>query len=200
MLDLDHRAVPGDERTEPLDRAQRPLDLLAVTGGRGPRLDVGREPALGLDDPLLEELLALVEPGVADLQLPAARGEHGRARLELGPRLTAGSSGLGLGVLVGVERRQHGLELGRCAPARRRCGRPGRRSIASQPFQLGLQLAAMTEGARQALGCGRESSVVLIEPTVERQLVLACRLELGPGVGQGPIGSRQGVGRGRSAR
>ena len=198
VLDLDHRAVPGDERTEPLDRAQRPLDLLAMTGGSSPRLDIGRQPALGLGDPLLEELLTLVEPGVADLQLPAARGEHGRTRFELDPRLTAGSSGLGLGVLVGVERREHGLELGDAHPLDVDVGdQVDARSLAA--LQLGLQLAAMTEGARQALGCGREAGVVLIETTVERQLVLACRLELGPGVGQGPFGGRQGVGRGGGA-
>ena len=54
---------------QPVDHAERPLDLRALAGRRGAGLDIGRQPALGLGELLLEQLLALVQPGVAHLEI-----------------------------------------------------------------------------------------------------------------------------------
>ena len=118
-------------------------------GGACAGLGVGLEPALGLGDPLFEERVPLVQAGVADLELAAPRREHRGACLEVGPRLAAGAGGVGLGLLVGVERRQHGVELGDPLALDGDVGRQvGRGAV--EALELGLQLAALARARGRA--------------------------------------------------
>ena len=121
--------------------SDRSISLAGDSAARCPRLGVGLEPALGLVDALLEELLALVQTGVADLELAAPGREHRGARLELGPRLAAARGGLGLGLLVGVERREHGLELGDPLALDVDVVDQVATAVRSSALELGLQLA-----------------------------------------------------------
>ncbi len=133
VLDLDHGPMCLHETVETLDRRQRTLDLLAAVGGVRTGFRVRGEPALVLGDPCLEELLALVEAGIADLELAAAARQEGGACFEVGAGLTPRPRRIGFGLFVGVERRQHRLELGDPGLLRPRRARSARSPIDRAP-------------------------------------------------------------------
>ena len=177
VLDLDHLAVAVDQRGQPVDRDDRALDLAAPLGGHGPRLDVGLEAALGLGDPLLEELLTLVQAGVAHLELAAPRREHRGTRLELGaglaaapwrPSASASSSASSAGSTASssaIRPRSTAMWPVRSAD---RCGRGASSSAASS--------RRWPSTRARAFGRGGEAGVVLVETRgVERRLVPTCR-------------------------
>ncbi len=64
---------PATTLDEPVDRGESTLDRHPLTFGREPRLGVGGEAAFGLVEAPFEELLTLVQPGVAHLEVLAAR-------------------------------------------------------------------------------------------------------------------------------
>ena len=132
MLDVDGGPVRIDQPGQPVDRRERPFDLDAMLAGGGTRLVVGLETALGLDDPRLEELLALVEAGVADLELAPARGQHRGTGFEPGAGFAARLGGLGLGLLVSVERGSTDSSSATRARSRSMCS-PSSTTVRSTP-------------------------------------------------------------------
>jgi hypothetical protein len=108
---LDDVAVGGDDRGEPVDDGDVALDLYALALGGGTSVGVGGQPSLGLLETTFEQRPPFVEPGVADLEVLAARRQRRGARLVLGPQFTPGASRVGFGLLVGLERGKQRLEL-----------------------------------------------------------------------------------------
>ena len=82
---FDDDTVRLDHLGKTVDRLDLAFDLDALTFGCHPRVGVGLEPAFGLGETTFVELLALVQPGAADLEIFTARCEMGRTSLELGP-------------------------------------------------------------------------------------------------------------------
>ena len=72
MLDLDGGPMLLDQRAEAVDRTERSLDLQPAVLGNESGLVIGLEPPFGLVDASLEELLSLVQPRVAHLELAPA--------------------------------------------------------------------------------------------------------------------------------
>ena len=106
-------------------------------------------------------------PAVRTSRSAAPRREHGGPRVELGPGLASDRAGVGLGLLVGLERGQQRLELGDPLPARRSSaagssvGGAVERSRA-RPAARGAGL----EHSGERLGGGGEAGVVLVEPAI----------------------------------
>ena len=109
---LDHVTVAVDQRGEVLHRAEGLLDFETSLPGLGAGDGVDFETPLGLLQATLEELLTLVQAGVADLEILTAVGQLRRAGVEPGPGLAASRRRLGLGRFVRIERRHQSLELG----------------------------------------------------------------------------------------
>jgi hypothetical protein len=157
-------------------------------------LDVGGEPTLGLGDALLEELLTLVQPGVAHLELTTSGGEHRRACLEVGAGLATGASGIGLRLLVGVEGRQDGLELRDTTAFDGHV--PGElRDGTVEGLDLARELTSLTEHPSETLGRSGEPGVVLVELAGELVLQPPCCVERVLRCGQFQLGDGE-VGRG----
>jgi hypothetical protein len=131
-----------------------------------PRVGIGLEPALGLGDALLEELVALMQTGVADLELAAPRCQHRCTRLEIGASFAARTRGVGLGLLIGIERRERGFELGDPLALDDDVARQIAHG-AVETLQLRVQLTPIPEHAGEAFRGGREAGVVLVEPAFE---------------------------------
>ena len=174
---LDDLTVAGDEpRRAGRSRRCRARSSTRCPSAAGPRLDVGRQPSLGLGETLLEQLLTLVQAGVADLEVLAARRQRRRPRLELGPQLAAGPRGIGLGLLVGLQRRQQRLEFGDPLSVAVDVGRRARRSSArGSPARRHLAMLALRP--RQALGGGAEAGVVGVESASQLGLGRSGRLQ-----------------------
>ena len=171
MLDLDHLSMPLDELGQALDRRQRPLDLLAAAGGELRALP-GR-PRGGVRSRRSATSRNCWRSWSPALRTSSSRrraGERGGPALDLGPGLAARLGGLGLGLLVGIERREHRFEFGdTCSLVRRRA--PVSSAIGSvEPFEFGLELAPLAERPGQPLGRGGEPGVVLVELAGERAL------------------------------
>ena len=101
-LDHSHQAV---------DHAERSFDVGTLAGRGLAGQHVGGQPAFGLGQLLLEQLLALVQAGVAHFELGAARRERRRPTIEFGPQLTAGAGRVDLGLFVRLETGQQRRQL-----------------------------------------------------------------------------------------
>ena len=173
---LDHVTVRCDTLDEPVDRPDVTLDRHPAALRRDPRLGVGGEAALGLVEAPFEQLLALVQTGVAHLEVLATRRERCRTRLELGAQLAASTGGLGLGLLVGLERRQQRFELrDALLVADDVGGDVVDRAFEVLEFGFGLPVLPLRLG--QPLGRGAEAGVVRVETTSQLGLGRAGRLE-----------------------
>ena len=112
MAGLDHVTVTVDESREVLHRAEGMLDFEASLPGLGARDCVDLETPLGLLQSTFEELLPLVQAGVADFEILTTIRQLRRAGIESCARLAASLRRLGLGSFAGIESRHQGVELG----------------------------------------------------------------------------------------
>ena len=143
------RAVALDERRR-AGRSRRcgARRRRASLGRLGARLGVGGEAPLGLGQPPLEELLALVQAGVAHLQVLALRREHGaparRARRAARRgRVAASASAASSASSAGTSA---------SSSAMRARSRSMRSSASASARVGGLELGDATRGARPARG------------------------------------------------
>ena len=147
--------------------------------GLGAGDGVGLQPALGLLDAAFEELLALVQAGVAHLEVLATRGQHGGCGASMpGPRLAASPGRLGLGLLVGLERRHAAPRARRCGHARARAARARRRRRVRRSRSRRRPRAARPARAR-APRRGGEPGIVGVEAAGELGLGWLRGVQLG---------------------
>ena len=109
---LDHGPMRGDDRGEPVDGGDVAFDHDALPLGGNPCLGVGGEPSFGLVETAFEQLSTLVQAGVADLEVLSTRRQRRGPRLEVRAEFAAGTRGVGLGLLVGLQCRQERFEFG----------------------------------------------------------------------------------------
>ncbi len=184
---LDHVTVRCDALDEAVDRSDVTLDRHPAAFRCDPRLGVGSEAAFGFVEASFQQLLSLVQTGVVHLEVLATRCERGRPSFELGAQLSAGSGGIGLGLLVGFERRQQRLEFRDALLVAHDVGG----DVVDRPFevlQLGFGLPVLPLRLGQPLGRCTEASIVRVEATSQLGLGRAGRLE-------SPFRRRDGFGR-----
>ncbi len=163
MLHLDRGTVAIDESRP--DRSITPSERSTssrLASRSRPRIDVGCQPALGLGELLLEQLLPLVQPGVADLDVGTARRQRSGPAIEFGPQFATGTGRIDLRLLVGFETRQQGGQLvGAALLALHRASTFDQRGVES--LALGDELSQLALCPGQPLGRGAELRVVGIE-------------------------------------
>ena len=176
MQHLDHVTVRCDALDEAVDRSDVTLDRHPTAFRCDPRLGVGSEASFGLVEASLEQLLSLVQPGVAHLEVLATRRQRGRVGLELGAQLSTGAGGIGLGLLVGFERRQQRFEFRDALFVAHDVGG----DVVDRPFEvleLGFGLSVLSLRLGQPLGRCAEASVVRVETASQLGLGRTGRLE-----------------------
>ena len=137
--------------SESAERDERGIDDDAALGRLHARFGVGFEPALGLGEPLLEELGPLAEAGRADLEIATTAGEHRGPRVDRGANLVTGAGRLGLGRLAGFEVGHESLELVDAGPLDLELAG----ELVEAPlerFELDLDLSALGLRPGEALG------------------------------------------------
>ena len=185
---LDGPPVALDDLAQSAGGLQAALDRDPALGGFGAGHGIRLEPALGLGDAPLEELLALVQARIADLEVLATRRQQCSATLDARPGLaTRSCSGL-LGILVCFETRDDRVELGDpAALARHALGRFGNGALDGLDLGDGLASVALYPHERLG-GCG-EPRVVGIEATGELVLGLLRGLQLGLRAAHSEVGA-----------
>ena len=164
VLGVDGGPMGLDDHRQCVDDAERPFDVGTLASRGRPSLHVGGEPPLGLGQLLFEQLLTLVQAGVAHLEFGATRRQRRGTTIELGAQLTTRTGRIDLGLLVGLEAgQQRGqlvdptlLAFDRCTPLVEGAG---------EPVVLGPQLADLALGPSETFRRGAESGVVGIERT-----------------------------------
>jgi hypothetical protein len=177
MAGLDAVPVTLDQLRQPLHRAQIALDLGAQRRRVSAGVGVGCQAALRLLEPALEQLLALVQAGVAHLEVLAAPGEQRSLGVEPGPSFTTRLGGRSFGQLIGLQRRHQRLQLVDAgALAQRSVGNLGH----AAPRRLQLCAHVTTFGLRsgEGIGGGAERRVVRVETAGQLGLLLTRRVQL----------------------
>ena len=170
---LDHDAMAIDERRQVLDGAERLLDFEPLLSGVRTSDDVDLEPPLGLLQATLQELLALVQARVADLEVLTAIRQLARRghrvvpwsrRVPWPPRPR----------LLHPRRAQvPARRARRCDPARGRAARRPPPRCAAKVLDLGLHVAAFALHAGQRGRAGGEAGIVRVELAAELRFAIA---------------------------
>ena len=189
---LDDVTVRRDPLDEPVDRADVTLDRDTSTFRSDARFGIGGETPFGLVETTFQQLLALVQPGVVDLEVLASRRQRCRSRFELGPQFAAGACRVGFCLLVGLQSGQQRFEFGDALLVANDVGG----DVVDRPFEvleLGFGLAMLALRLRQPLRRCAEAGVVGIESTRQLGLGGASGLQRPLGRGNGLGGAFQSV-------
>jgi hypothetical protein len=109
---LDRVAVTLHQLGEVLDRLDRSFQLMPPVRGVEACFRIRFEPALRVAQPPFQELLALVQTGVADLQILAATDQDTGPRVDLGTPFTACLGSRRLSSFIGLQGGEQRFQLG----------------------------------------------------------------------------------------